>query len=148
MALFESEIQELIFNTLESDSTLVGYLGGDASDKRIYLAWPDSGQITVSESKPAYLVIETLPAEAPVRIGSGIDDWAQRYCVHVFANPDSRELRGNIEERFRLQFHRKKFVTTSYILYQVYEDGKEDVMDDGGLLDHKYFLMFKFLIRS
>jgi hypothetical protein len=147
LALFESEIQELIYNTLTADSTLGDYLGADGSDKRIYLAWPE-GEITVDEEKPAYVVIETMPAEAPLRIGSGVDDWAQRYCLHVFAEPEERELRKDIEERFRLLLHRKKFVTESYIIYDVFEDGKEDVMEDSGFLDHKYFAMFKFLLKS
>lgn len=147
MGLFESEIQELIYDTLTTDSTLRDLLGADGSDKRIYLAWPE-GEITVDELKPAYIVIETMPAEAPIRIGSNVDDWAQRYCLHIFAEPEERELRGDIEERLRFDLHRKKFVTESYIIYDVFENGKEDVLEEGGLLDHRYFTMFKFLIKS
>jgi hypothetical protein len=147
LGLFESDIQELIYDTLVADSTLGGLLGADVSDTRIYLAWPE-GEITVDGEKPAYMVIETMPAEAPIRIGSNVDDWAQRYCLHVFAEPEERELRGEVEERLRLNLHRKKFVTESHIIYDVFEDGKEDVLEEGGLFDHKYFTMFKFLLKN
>lgn len=148
MALFESEIQELIYEILTSDAVLSAYLGGDGSDNRIYLCLGDSETAKVSESQPAFVVIETMPVPAPVRLGNGIDNWTERYCLHVFTKPESRELRANIEGRFRADFHRKKFATTSYIIYHVFEDGREGELTEGGLYDHKYFVLFQFLPKS
>ena len=74
MALFESEIQELIYETISNDAVLIGYLGGDGSDSRIYLSLGDSETEKLSDSQPAFVVIETMPAPAPVRLGNGIDN--------------------------------------------------------------------------
>jgi len=145
VALFESEIQELIYEILSSDGVLSGYLGGDGTDNRIYLSLGDSETAKVSESQPAFIVIETMPIPAPVRLGNGIDNWTERYCLHVFTRPDGRELRANIEGRFRADFHRKKFATSSHIIYHVTEDGREGELTEGGLYDHKYFVSFQFL---
>lgn len=148
MAQFESEIQELIYETLTSDTALKGYLGADGSDPRVYLPWQDSDTAKVGELRPAYIVLETMPASPPVILGSGIDDWTQRYCLHTFTRPEERELQGNIQERHRADFHRKKFITESYIIYQTSEDGKEGELTDGGLLDNQYFISFQFLSRD
>ena len=70
MALFESEIQGLIYETLIADAVLTDYLGGDGSDGRIYLSLGDSETEKLSESQPAFVVIETMPAPAPVTMAT------------------------------------------------------------------------------
>jgi hypothetical protein len=148
MALFESEIQGLVYGVLTGDAALVGLLGGDESDTRVYLSLGDSETQKITVSKPAYVVVETMPAPAPVRLGPGIDDWTERYCLHIFCRPEDRELRAAIEAHLRELFHRKNFVTEHFIIYHVFEDGREGAVTESGLYDYKYTVSLQFLPKS
>jgi hypothetical protein len=148
MAPFESELQELIYGILVGDPALSAYLGADTIDGRIRLSFNDSEVERVSASKPAYIVIETMPAPAPVRLGSGIDDWTERYCLHIFTRPENRDLRAAIEERLRELLHRKRFSTARFIVYHVFEDGREGVLTESGLLDYRYTVSLQFLPKG
>lgn len=148
MGLFESEIQELIYGILMEDRALAGHLGGEATDRRIYLSLNDSETQKIAETKPAYVVIETMPAPAPVLLGSGIDYWTESYCLHVFARPEGRDLRAAIEGRFRELLHRKRFITRHFIVYNVFEDGREGGLTESGLYDYKYTITFQFLPKN
>jgi len=145
---FEGEIQELIFTTLIGDAILQGFLGGEESDKRIYLAFQQQEAAKVSDVRPAHIVIETMPAPAPLRLGSGIDSWTERYCLHVFTRPEDRYTRMAVEDWFRAFFHRKTFETKSYLVFQSSEDGREGGITDGGLFDQKYFISFQFMSKT
>lgn len=148
MTLFESEIQELIYGVLTSDTALAGYLGGGQSDRRIYLSLNDSETQKITVSKPAYIIIETMPAPAPVRLSSGIDDRTDRYRLHAFTRPEDRNLRAAIEARFRDLLHRKSFTTERFIVYHVFEDGREGALTDSGLHDYRYTVSFQSLPRN
>jgi hypothetical protein len=145
MAVFESEIQELMYGILTGDAVLSTYLGGDTADGRISLAWSNSETQKISADKPAYIVVETMPAHAPVLLGSGIDDWTQQYRLHVFTKPEARGLRGAIEGRLRELLHRKSFLTARFIVYNVFEDGRDGAIVGAGLFDYRYTVSFQFL---
>jgi hypothetical protein len=145
MGPFESEIQELIYGILTGDTALVAHLGGEVADKRIYVSLNDTETQKMSETKPAYVVIETMPAPAPIRLGSGIDDWAERYCLHVFGRPENRDLRAAIEGRFRELLHRRHFITEHFMVYEVFEDGREGALTESGLYDYRYTVALQFL---
>lgn len=148
MAPFESELQELVYGILVGDTALSAYLGADTIHGRIRLSFNDSEVERVSANKPAHIVIETMPAPAPMRLGSGIDDWTERYCLHIFTRPENRDLRAAIEERLRELLHRKRFTTARFIVYHVFEDGREGVLTESGLLDYRYTVSLQFLPRS
>lgn len=148
MALFESEIQELIYGVLIHDMSLVEYLGGDSTDPRIYLSLNDSRAQMITSGKPAYVVVETKPAPAPVSLSSGIDDRVERYCLHVLSRPEDRDLRAAIEGRFRELLHRKCFTTAHFIVYHVHEDGREGVLTETGLFNYEYSVSLKYLPKT
>lgn len=148
MVLFESEIQELIYGILAGDPILSTYLGGDATDGRVRLSLSDSEAQKISAVKPAYIVIETMPAPAPISLASGIDEWTEQYCLHIFTKPESRELRAAIERRLRELLHRKNFMTARFIVYHVFEDGRGGVVTETGLFDYRYAVSFQFLPKG
>ncbi len=148
MPLFESEVQELIYGVLAGDSGLAAFLGADTIDGRIRLSMNDMEVDKISSSKPACIVIETMPAPAPVRLSFGIDDWTERYCLHIFSRPENRDLRAGIEERLRDLLHRKSFTTARFIVYHVFEDGREGVLTEFNLLDYRYTISLQFLPRG
>jgi hypothetical protein len=148
MTLFESEIQELVYGILTGDPILSAYLGGDAVDVRVRLSLSDSDAQKISAVKPAYIVIETMPAPAPVRLGSGIDDWKEQYCLHIFTKPESRDLRASIEGRLRELLHRKNFMTARFIVYHVFEAGRDGAITETGLFDYRYGVSFQFLPKN
>jgi hypothetical protein len=148
MEMFESEIQELVYGVLTGDGELLAYLGADEIDGRIHLSLNDLEVGKIGRDKPAYIIIETLPAPPPARLGSGIDDWTERYHLHVFTDPVNRDARASIEGRLRELLHRKSFLTAHFIVYHVREDGREDVLAESGLLDHRYTVSFQFLPKG
>jgi hypothetical protein len=148
MTVFESEIQELIYGMLTEDALLSTCLGGDAIDKRIGLSFRDSETQKISASKAAFIVIETMPAPAPVRLGSGIDDRTERYCLHIFSRPEGRDLRAFIEGRLRELFHKKSFLTAQFIVYDVHEGERNGVITEAGLFDYRYTISFQFLPKG
>jgi hypothetical protein len=148
MVLFESEIQELIYGILAGDPILSMCLGGDATDGRVRLSLSDSEAQKISAVKPAYIVIETMPAPAPVSLASGIDEWTEQYWLHIFTKPESRELRAAIERRLRELLHRKSFMTARFIVYHVFEDGRDGAVTETGLFDYRYAVSFQFLPKG
>jgi hypothetical protein len=145
MTLFESEVQKLIYGILTGDPGLLAYLGKEAADQRIYLSLNDSEVEKIGPSKPAYIVMETMPAPAPIRLAAGIDDWTERFCLHIYTRPEDRDLRAAIVGRLRELLHRKSFATERFIIYHVFEDVRESVLTDSALLDYRYTVSLRFL---
>jgi hypothetical protein len=148
MSLFESEIQELVYVALTGDSTLSAYLGADPLDTRIYLPFNDIEAPKISAAKPAYIVIETMPTPAPIRLGCGIDDRTEPYCLHVYIKPENRDLSAAIEGRFRKLFHGKDFITAHLIVYHVFESGREGTITETGLYNYRYMMSFRYLPKG
>jgi len=148
MTLFESDIQELIYGILIGDPILLTYLGGDSIDTRVRLSLGDSKPQKISAMKPACIVIEAMPVTAPVRLGSGIDEWTEQYCLHIFTRPEGRYLRAAIVERLRELLHGRSFVTTRFIVYQVFENGREGVITETNLYDYRYAVSLQFLPKG
>ncbi len=148
MALFESEIQQLVYGILTGDPVLLAYLGGDVIDARVRLSFVDSETLKISTVKPGYIVIETMPVPGPVCVGSGIDEWTEQYCLHIFTKPESRDLRGSIEGRLRELLHRKSFMTVRFIVYHAFENGRDGVITEAGLFDYRYVVSFQFLSKG
>lgn len=145
MTVFESDIQELVYGILTGDSSLSAYLGGDEIDRRINLSLSDSETQRISTGKPAYIVIETMPAPAPVLLGCAIEERTERYCLHIFTKPEARDLRAAIEGRLRGLLHRKSFLTARFIVFNVFEDGRDGVITGAGLFDYRYTVSFRYL---
>ncbi len=145
MTLFESEVQELIYGILAGDPGLMAYLGADTANERIRLSLNNLEVEKISTAKPAYIVIETLPAPAPVRLAPGIDEWTERYCLHIFTRPENRNLRAAIVGRLRELLHRKSFITERFIVYHVFEDISESILIESGLLDYRYAVSLQFV---
>jgi hypothetical protein len=148
MLVFGSEIQELIYGILTGDAVLSTYLGGDEIDRRISLSMSDSNVRKISTTKPAYIVVETMPAPAPVLLGSAIEERTERYCLHIFTKPEARDLRAAIEGRLRGLLHRKNFLTARLIVYNVFEGGRDGVITGAGLFDYRYTISFQFLPKG
>ncbi|MBN2224959.1 MAG: hypothetical protein JW765_09820 [Deltaproteobacteria bacterium] len=148
MALFESEIQELMYELLVGDSILLAYLGGDSIDTRVRLSPSDLEPPKISTIKPAYIIIETRPAPAPIHLGSGVDEWTEQYCLHIFTKIENRDLRAAIEGRLRELLHRKSFITACFIVYNVLEGGRDGVITETGLFDYRYVVSFQFLSKD
>ncbi len=148
MLVFGSEIQELIYGILTGDAVLLTYLGGDEIDRRISLSLSDSNVRKISTTKPAYIVVETMPAPAPVLLGSAIEERTERYCLHIFTKPEARDLRAAIEGRLRGLLHRKSFLTARLIVYNVFEGVREGVITGAGLFDYRYGISFQFLPKG
>jgi len=75
---FESEIQELVYEILTGDAILSTYLGGDVIGERIGLSLSNTEAQKISVAKPAYIVVETMSAPAPIYLGKGIHEWTER----------------------------------------------------------------------
>jgi hypothetical protein len=148
MLVFGSEIQELIYGILTGDAVLSTYLGGDEIDRRISLSLSDSNVRKIGTAKPAYIVVETMPAPAPVLLGSAIEERTERYCLHIFTKPEARDLRAAIEGRLRGLLHRKSFLTARLIVYNVFEGGRDGVIAGAGLFDYRYTISFQFLPKG
>ena len=148
MAVFESDVQELVYGILTGDSSLSTYLGGDEINRRISLSLSDSETQTISTGKPAYIVMETMPAPAPVLLGSAIEERTERYCLHIFTRPEARDLRAAIEGRLRDLLHRKTFLTARLIVYNVIEGGRDGAITGAGLFDYRYTISFQFLPKG
>jgi len=145
---FESEIQELVYEILTGDAILSTYLGGDVIGERIGLSLSNTEAQKISVAKPAYIVVETMSAPAPVYLRNGIDQWTERYCQHVFTKPENRDLRAAIEGRLRELLHRKSFTTDRFIVYDVSEYGREGVMTETGLFDYRFVVSLQFLPKN
>jgi hypothetical protein len=148
MLVFGSEIQELIYGILTGDAVLSTYLGGDEIDRRIRLSLSDSNVRKISTTKPAYIVVETMPAPAPVLLGSAIEERTERYCLHIFTKPEARDLRAAIEGRLRGLLHRKNFLSAMLFVYNVFEGGRDGVITGAGLFDYRYTISFQFLPKG
>lgn len=148
MTLFESDIQELVYGILVGDPIILTYLGGDSIETRVQLSLGDSKPQKISATKPACIVIESMPVTPPTRLGSGIDEWTEQYCLHIFTKPEGRDLRAAIVERLRELLHGRSFVTTRFIVYQVFENGREGIITETDLYDYRYAVSFQFLAKG
>ena len=89
-----------------------------------------------------------MPAPAPVLLGSAIEERTERYCLHIFTKPEARDLRAAIEGRLRGLLHRKSFLTARFIVYNVFEDGRDGVITGAGLFDYRYTVSFRFVPKG
>jgi hypothetical protein len=144
---FETEIEELLYETLAEDAALAMLLGGDETDSRIYLSWRAEGRPRISDAEPGYVVIRFDEAARPQGMGGAVEDRRERYLLSLFSRPEARELRGDVTARFRALFHRKSFITAGFFVYDMSEAAREQKMADDRLMELRYILSVGFLPR-
>ena len=144
---FGTEIEKLLYETLIGDGVLATLLGGDGVDPRIYLSWRAESRPRISDSLQGYVVIRFDSAEEPSALSETVDDRRERYLLSIFSLPEAREFRGEVMMRFRELFHRKSFVTESFLVYDVGEIAGEEHMMDNRLMELRYILSCGFLPR-
>ena len=148
MALtFETEIERLLYEILTGDDELTSLLGAGGTDPRIYLPWRAEDRPRISDSEPGYVVIRFDSASQPHRLSETVDDRRERYYLSLFSMPEAGELRGGVVMRFRALFHRRSFVTESFLVYETVEIGREERATDDRLVEHMYILSIGFLPR-
>lgn len=144
---FGTEIETLLYETLTGDVALIALLGGDGMDPRIYPSWMAQERPRISDSQPGYVVMRFDEAAQPQRVGGAVDERWERYRLSLFSLPETGELRGDVMLRFRELFHRKGFVTESYLVFDVGEVTREERLTDDRLIELAYLISCGFLPR-
>lgn len=116
--MYDSEIQELLYDTITGDSTLMGYVGGTSM---VRLEEDTREAIKVSATNRP-IVIECLPRRGPI---GNKNEFSQRALIHVYIRPKDREAKEQIINRLSALFHNyadggpasKVFTTTSYRVF-------------------------------
>jgi len=142
-----TEIETLLYETLTGDVALIALLGGDGMDPRIYPSWRAQERPRISVLQPGYVVIRFDEAAQPQCVGGAVDERRERYRLSLFSLPEAGELRGDVMMRFRELFHRKSFVTESYLVFDVVEITREERPTEDRLMEFMYLISCGFLPR-
>ena len=128
------EIRKHLYNLVEDDITIRGYIGHSASDPRVYMDWPPE-HIKLTAATPAKIAVSYTENAGGIPSGEVVEE-AQTpdgfFIIDVWAN--TYDLRDDIVERIETIFKRDNrsdlsFETTSYRIMRAEREIKDNTVE-------------------